>query len=45
MYRESGGYAVEKERDVANVVLFFCSEMGSEISGALVGVDGTCLSL
>jgi len=43
--RKEGGYAREKEREVANLVLFFCTSAGSAVNGALVGVNGTCLSL
>ncbi|KAL2060081.1 hypothetical protein VTL71DRAFT_9903 [Oculimacula yallundae] len=43
--REKGGYAVEAERDVANLVLFFCTKVGSSISEALIREDGSCVAL
>lgn len=43
--RQKGGYAVEKEREMANLALFFCSRLGSELNGAFMGIDGTCVSL
>ncbi|PVH77417.1 hypothetical protein DL98DRAFT_591363 [Cadophora sp. DSE1049] len=43
--REKGRYAVEVERDVANLALFLCTKSGSSIGGALVRGDGSCIAL
>jgi hypothetical protein len=45
LYRTKAGYAVEKEKDLANLALFFCTKLGVAINGALVGIDGVCVSL
>lgn len=38
--REKGGYAVDQNRDLANLVLFLCTRLGNEVSGALIGSGG-----
>ncbi|KAH6681367.1 hypothetical protein B0J14DRAFT_694915 [Halenospora varia] len=43
--RIKGGYKVEKEREIANVVLFLCTQLGGRVSGAVVGVDGFSVGL
>ncbi|KAH7318977.1 hypothetical protein BKA65DRAFT_556408 [Rhexocercosporidium sp. MPI-PUGE-AT-0058] len=42
--RETSGYAVEPERDVANLVLFFCTKAGGSVEKALVKGNGSCIS-
>lgn len=39
--REQGGYAVEKERDLANMVLFLCTKSAESISGAIIRGGGS----
>lgn len=43
--REQKGYEINEERLMANLVLFFCASRGGKVNGALVGIDGTCVSL
>lgn len=43
--REKGGYEVEKDRDIANVVLFLCTNLGNGIQGALLGGESSCTPL
>jgi hypothetical protein len=43
--REKGGYEVEKERDIANVVLFLCTNLGKDIQGALLGNESSYTAL
>lgn len=43
--REKGGYEVEKERDIANVVIFLCTDLGKDIQGALLGSESSCTAL
>ena len=40
VFRNQGGYDVEKERDVANLALFMCAQAGKGISGLVIGTDG-----
>jgi hypothetical protein len=43
--RDKGQHAVEKERDVANLVLFLCTKEGEGVSGVMVGTDGNVSAL
>jgi hypothetical protein len=43
--REKGGYPVEEERDVANLVLFLCTRLGDRLSGLAIGANGNVIAL
>lgn len=43
--RDSGGFEREREREVANLALFFCGKEGSGVNGALIGADGCVVEL
>jgi len=43
--RQQGGYAVDVDREAANLALFLCTDLGREVNGGMLGVNGICVSL
>ncbi len=44
-FRKKGGYKVEQERDIANLVLFLCTTLGKNINGGLASANGNFVTL
>ena len=36
---------MDVEREAANLALFLCTELGREVNGGILGINGNCVSL